>query len=277
MVNGQTVYASDTLPLRTPGPLCPYVKGQPAHHYPPSTLLSQDDMTIATENCPKKKKRKKKKRFDTNSFQLRKDKWPWKEWNEAKILKRKRCRNETSTNYEHRQAGHFRTCQCLGQGKVKRDEKTVAEDQGTGEARALRMRGGWSMKCTRAHKELAAEREGHHSWWCLWSDFTSLERVAIPIIKIWHICSPIYVTKPQASYTEAEKGWFTTTTRPTCHPPSLISRCPLPSGVQPGAPSFLRSSYPSPRLRCLSIPINLFCNVTNYSCWRIRLVFSSPF
>ena len=35
MVNGQTVYASDTLPLKTPGPLCPYVKGQPAHHYPP--------------------------------------------------------------------------------------------------------------------------------------------------------------------------------------------------------------------------------------------------
>ena len=105
---------------------------------------------------------------------------------------------------------------------------------------------------------------------------TSLERAAIPVIQMWHICSPIYVTKPQPTYTEAEKR-RPAATRPTRHPPSLISRCPLPSGVPPGAPSSLCSSYPSPRLRCLSIPASLFHNVTNYACWRILLVFSSPF
>ena len=73
---------------------------------------------------------------------------PVKNQTRQRSWKKKQCRNKTSTNYEHRQVGHFRTCQCLGQVQANRGEISMAEDRGTGGAGALGVQRGWSIECT---------------------------------------------------------------------------------------------------------------------------------
>lgn len=131
MANGQTVYVYSQSASKDPRPSLPIFKGPTCPSLTPSSLLSQNDMTIKLTNAIKRKRKKKERK--KKAWQKFFNKGSTNDPERNKMRQRSWKERDAGMKQVHIvNTGKLDISKHNSQGKMNRHEMNGAEDQGRG-------------------------------------------------------------------------------------------------------------------------------------------------